>query len=342
MKPVLGLALLAIVSACTRTLPPGTPCQVAGAPAAAPAFPAADLWQLSEIPQPAGAWIGGIAVSPDGLEAVYANSIGGNFIPAGEGVSLIRIDLAVTDPNHTLVELPGEALRNHANLSWSGAGLAWASWSTLGTAQPRAGKVRALHALPKTPGAKRPTFPLFTSVGWAAGGDCVAATIENDDRGREFLAWKATGATSSSHRVAIAPGETLAGWDGRGVLLLRQGTAGTPTARWLDPVAGTAKEATPPPIESQAASFLGDAWLWIDAAGTIRHGTTKIAEVPRVLVPKARAASPGSVAAPLDKQTHRFYRLIPAENGRAIVVEEGITGPGIHERKVHVLTPRRS
>ena len=103
-------------------------------------------------------------------------------------------------------------------------------------------------------------------MGWAAGGDCVAATIENDDRGREFLAWKAAGAATASHRVAIASGETLAAWDGRGVLLLRQGTAGTPTARWLDPVAGTATDAVAPPKESQAAAFLGDAWLWIDAA----------------------------------------------------------------------------
>lgn len=334
-----AVVLVLAVSGCTRPLPPGAPCTVA-ASAAAPAFPASDLWQLGSIPQPAGAWIGSIAISPDGGEAIYANSIGGNFIPAGEGVSLIRIDLGAADPNHTLVELPGEALRNHANLSWSAPGLAWASWSTLGTAQPRAAKVRALHTLPKY-SQNRPTFPLFTSVGWAAGGDCVAATIEKEDRSRELVAWKAAGASSASHRVAIGPGENIAAWNGNGVLLLRHGTAGTPTARWVDPATGAGQDAPAPPKESEASAFAGDAWLWIDAAGTVRHGSKKVAEVPRVLVPKARAATPTSVAAPLDAQTHRFYRLIPAESGRAIVVEEGVTGPGIHERQVHVLTLRR-
>lgn len=336
-RAVLTLAL--VVSGCTRPLPPGTPCTV-GAAAAIPAFPASDLWQLGSIPQPAGAWIGGVAISPDGREAVYANSIGGNFIPAGEGVSLIRIDLGAADPNHTLIELPGEALRNHANLSWSAPGLAWASWSTLGTAQPRTAKVRALHTIPKY-AKQRPTFPLFTSVVWAAGGDCVAATIEKEDRSRELVAWKAAGASSASHRVAIAPGETIAAWNGNGILLLRHGTSGTPTARWLDPASGTAKEAPAPPAEAQASAFVGDGWLWVDGSGVVSHGTTKVAEVPRVLVPKARAATPTTVAAPLDAQTHRFYRLIPAESGRAIAVEEGVTGPGIHERQVHVLTLRR-
>src|SRR5688572_25438175 len=173
---------------------PGTPCVVDVSKASAPPeFPAE--WDLFELPQPPGAWIGSVAISPNGRQLVYANALGGHTIPTGDGVSLIRVDIA-TEMNHTLLELPGPALRNQAFLDWSTPGVAWASWSSIGVAQPRTTNVKLLHRLAGGPAETRKTFPLWNSVVWAPGGDCIAATIEQQNGEGELVGWKAAGASS--------------------------------------------------------------------------------------------------------------------------------------------------
>ncbi len=316
---------------------PGGPCAVDAAKAPpAPEFPAE--WDFFEMPQPPGAWIGNVALSPNGRQLVYANALAGHTIPTGEGVSLIRVDLA-PEMNHTLVELPGPALRNQAALAWSIDGVAWASWSTIGVSQPKSTKVKVLHRLAGGPPESRPMFPLFNSVVWAPGGDCIGATIENQAAQGELIAWKAKGASTASFRLPKEPLERAHAWTGDGILLVANlGTSGRFTARWVTPD-GVSKEGVPPP-NADGWSWLGGEWLTVSREGVVKWGEKEVAKVPKKLkvedLPKPQKGTAEEDAVP----EHRFHRVLAAESGRALVVEEGVQRPGHHLRYIHVLTPK--
>ncbi len=340
-----AILLLMAIPGCRPARGPAAPCAVDGARLPpAPVWPSPPDWEIRSIPKPINGWIGSIALSPDGTEAVYSNAPAGDFIPTEDGVMLMRIDLG-PEANPSLVELPGDALRNFASLSWTANGVAWAHWSAVGVAWPAKGSVRVLRTIPKPPGEeKRPTFPLHTSVAWAPGGDCLAATVEQPGNRTEAFAWKTAGAKTDSHSREIAPYETIAAWLPEGLLLVRT-TGGSPaTARTLNLPSGEERPAHAPPRSAQAFTWIGGGWLAIDEAGVVRHHPAAIAP-PGAAIASAAAPSapiaavpPSLVAKPGDK--HKFLRIAAAANGRALAVEEAVIAKGKNERHMHILTVR--
>src|SRR5581483_6430992 len=143
------------------------------------------------------AWMGSYALPPDGKQEIYANSLAGEFIPTSDGVTLIRVEATADQERHpSIIALPGDALRNFASISWTADGIAWAHWSAFGTARAD-GKVNVLQKIPKA-GENRPTFPLYSSIGIAPGGDCVAVIRDDTDK-RELQAWNFAGASAPSN-----------------------------------------------------------------------------------------------------------------------------------------------
>lgn len=312
-----ALLLSLFAAACTPPKPCAKP-----ADEPVPAFPGPTAWDHRQIPQPAGGWIGSIALSPDGAQAVYSDAPGGNFIPTSDVVSVIRVDLG-HEANASLITLPGDALRNFAWMDWTDAGIVWGSWSSLGVAAP-SGSVTRFWEIP-SPGKERPAFPMFTSVKWESGDDCLATTLASADK-TELLAFKASGRHKPSHRVTVADDESVAAWTPKGVLLLKHGDKKTDaSARWVEIATGKDLGAEPMPEGADAIAWLGGRWLTVQNNGTLRWGAQVIGMVPH------------GVELPSPPATRSFLRIFPAASGRAIAIEEGTTGlqPA---RYMHVLT----
>ena len=324
MKRFVLLALpLLLLPGCKTPLPAPTPCSSAGgAPQPTPAWPPASAWTDRELEQPLGGWIGSLAFAPDGRSLVYVDAPEGDFIPTSNSVSAITFNLTTTAAPRDLIDLPGDALRNQAAFAWSAHGLAWASWTAIGVdADPPLGAVRVLYTRPKP---HQDSLPTFSSIAWSPNGGCVAATLTDVDHS-QLVAWNAGGARDASHRVDVTSFETADDWGADGVLLVSHEPDKAPTARRLEPATGAFKPAEAPPRDV-AASFLAGRWLTVDKLGVVRWGTQQIGTVKSAL--DARGL----------KQEHAFLRVFGAPNGRAIAVEEGVTGPSVRLRHVHLLT----
>lgn len=337
-KRLLVIALLALAG-CKKPAP--TPCRIDPAQAVAEVKWSGEGWQEQMLDEPVNGWIGSFAISPDGRRAIYANSLAGDFIPTSDGVSLVRIDLddpipgkaGEMDRHPAVLELPGEALRNYAFVSWSKPGVAWASWSAFGTADPAGPKVTVLEKIPKTE-KDRPTFPLYSSAAFAPGGDCVAVVLDRADKTRELQAWKAAGASGPSHVMKVAERETIAGWEAEGVLLLTPPpivsstslNIGISTARWVDPASASSHALPALPAGAEALGRIGRTWVTVDGSGVVKAGPVTIATLKSTLVPTVAL-----------KQHHRWLRVFGAENGRVLAVEEAIIGPRSEKRALHLL-----
>ena len=329
------LAALVFLAACSKPAP--TPCRIGSDPLVARfdakgwAHPKEQM--LDEAPN---GWIGSFALSPDGQQAVYANALAGDFIPTSDGVSMMRINLADTVDRHpAVVELPFPALRNYAAIHWSTPGMAWATWSAFGTADPAIGKATVLDRIIKA-GSPPPTFPLYSSAALAPGGDCVAVILDREDATGELQAWKSGGATGASHTQKVLDRESIVSWDSSGVLLVKAPpivsstsmTVAASTARRLDPVSGSTAVAPAPPAAAEAFAWTGTGWLWIDRSGGIRFGNTAapLVTLKATLEPNEKL-----------KQHHRWQRLFVSENGRTIAAEEATIGPRWEKRALHVI-----
>lgn len=337
-RPLLAAAALcAVVLVAGCPAPAPHPCRIdASKVPPAPAW--GTDWQEVMLDEPPNGWIGSFAISPDGTQIVYAHSLGGEFIPTSDGVTMIRIDATTAVDRHpSVLELPGEALRNYASLAWGDAGIAWAHWSAVGTTTP-AGKVKVLQKIPKT-GKDRPTFPLYSSVGYAPGGDCVAVVLDKADGTRELQAWNAGGAKAPSHVRQVEERETIAAWGADGVLLLKPppivsstSTAIAPSsARWLDPISGKTAAAPAAPPTAEAYGW-APGWVWVGDDGVVHapSGATIVTLKPR-LVPD-----------PKRKEHHRWLRVFPSASGNALAVEEAVIGPGRNHRALHLLLKKPS
>lgn len=344
-RPRLALALLLplAASACNRA-PAPKPCRAGGEPAPKIAWAKPDEWRIHTLPQPGNGWISSIAVSHDGKLGVYGGTIGGAFIPISEEVTLIRFEIGPemdTDLKPMIMTLPGPALRNFAALAWSRPGLAWGSWSTLGTAVPATAEVKRLREIPIPEGKeKRDTFPFHSSVAWSPAGDCVAATVELPGTDAELVTWNAAGARAASARHDIESLEKIAAWTSEGVILVASTSGSSARVRRIDPGSGAFSEAQAVPKGVEAFTWAGGGWLTVDPLGTVMH---HVAGADPVLV----ASVPGALEIGLGEK-RRWLRVLASENGRAIVVEESVVAPKAWApgsvskdlRHMHVLTPK--
>ena len=324
------------LAGCKRSKAP-RPCRIdASAVAPRPAWPKPDQWAAFALPQPGNGWISSVAVSADGTAGVYGASIGGAFIPLSEEVTLIRFAIGPElgkDLKPAVMTLPGAAMRNYAALAWSKPGLAWATWSSLGIADPETREVTRLRQIPIPDGQeKRDTFPFHSSVAWAPGGDCVAATVELPDRKAELVTWNADGARAASARHDATPYEKIGAWTDLGVLLVWSSGASPARARWMDPATGDAEPAPAPPEDAQAFSWINGGWLAIDRLGTVTHRVPgEPARLVANVTPALRIA---------EKEKRKWLRVLTSENGQALIVEESVVAPGKDQRHMHVLTPK--
>lgn len=334
-----AIAFFALACACTRPAP--KPCTV-DASKVPPRPQWSATWKEQSLDEPPNGWIGSFAISPDGAQAVYANSLAGDFIPTSDGVSLMRIDLAdPVDRHPRIMELPGEALRNYAAIRWGANGVAWASWSAFGIADPRETSVRVLEKIPKA-GKDRPTFPLYSSAVSAPGGACVAVILDTADK-RTLQAWNATPASAPAHQQPVEERESLAAWETEGVLLLRappivsstSATIAASSARWLDLASGKTAPERAPPARAQASVWIGGGWLFVDVDGGVFWIARESAKDGDA-IPVARikpALEPNEKL----KQHHRWLRIFAAESGNALAVEEAVIGPRSDKRAMHLL-----
>lgn len=330
------------LAACKRA-PAPKPCRAGGDAAPKVAWTKPDEWKIHALPQPGNGWISSIAVSHDGKLGVYGGSIGGAFIPMSGEVTLIRFEIGPEmdkDLKPVVLTLPGPAMRNFAALAWSEPGLAWGTWSTLGTAVPQTGEVKRLREIPIPDGKdKRDTFPFHSSVAWSPAGDCVAATVELPEAAAELVTWNAAGARGPSSRHAVRALEKIAAWTPEGVILVATSNGAAASVRRIDPASGKFSEAAAPPKNVEAFTWVGGGWLTVDALGTLMHHVPGAAPELVASVPGALDVGPG--------EKRRWLRVLAAENGRAIAVEESVVAPkawaagGVSKdlRHMHVLTP---
>ncbi len=332
-------ALMIALAACTKPAP--KPCAVDASKV--PSRPQwSGRWNAQSLDEPPNGWIGAFALSPDGTQALYANSLAGDFIPTSDGVSLMRIDLADRVDRHpAIVELPGEALRNYAAIRWSESGVVWASWSAFGIADPWTPSVKVLEKIPKT-GKDRPTFPLYSSAVASPGGACLAVILDAADK-RILQSWNSTPASAPAHQQPVEERESLVAWETAGVLLLKappivsstSATIAASSARWLDPASGKTSPERAPPARAQASVWIGDGWLFVDAVG-------EVSWIPRETAKDGEALPIAHVKPSLEpneklKQHHRWLRIFAADNGEAIAVEEAVIGPRSDKRAMHLL-----
>ena len=301
-----------------------------------PSWPNPDAWETFSLPQPGNGWISSVAIAHDGKLGVYGGSIGGSFIPIADDVTLIRFEISPEmgkDLKPSVFALPGVSLRNFASLAWSKHGLAFGSRSTLGVADPMTGKNTRLHQLPIPSDRKNlTTFPLHSSVVWAPGGDCVAATIEHPDDAAELVTWNAAGARAASKRHKTKPSEKAAAWTDAGILLVWSSGATPARASWIDHESGALKDAEAPPADAQAFSWVSGGWLTIDTLGTVMH------RVPGEPPVQITTVEPKLEITGIEKR--RWLRVLASDNGKALIVEESLVAPKKDLRHMHVLTPR--